>query len=196
MEGGVKHEHSSGNTLPQGHSYMLSSVTIFKIKIVIPSGYLQKVGQIFICRLQTFQKPNNLDELLLHFITSLPTTLETQQLAFTIHDNFSLVLFLNLKVIFIYFIFGGTNGEIHFKEKTLQEEAKGGHPPPSRPKNPHSKLKPTGGWQHHWISGHPQHKLHGGDITSFEELFSLLRLESSFFVVPSFPLLLSVCFIL
>jgi hypothetical protein len=44
MEGGVKHEHSSGNTLPQGHSYMLSSVTIFKIKIVIPSGYLQKVG--------------------------------------------------------------------------------------------------------------------------------------------------------
>jgi hypothetical protein len=80
-----------------------------------------------------------LDELL-HFITSLPITLETQQRAFTIHDNFSLVLF-------IYYLinFGGINGGIHFKEKTLQE-AKGGHPPPSRPKNPHSKLKPTGGW--------------------------------------------------
>jgi hypothetical protein len=86
-----------------------------------------------------------LDELL-HFITSLSITLETQQLAFTIHDNFSLVLYLFLKVIFLfYFIFGGTNGGIHFKEKTLQE-AKGGHPPPSRPKIPHSKLKPTGGW--------------------------------------------------
>ncbi len=30
MEGGAKHEHgSSGNTLPQGHSYMLSYITIF-----------------------------------------------------------------------------------------------------------------------------------------------------------------------
>jgi hypothetical protein len=80
-----------------------------------------------------------LDELL-HFITSLPITLETQQQAFTIHDNFSLVLF---KISL--FNFWGTNEGIHFKEKTLQE-AKGGHPPPSRPKNQHSKLKPTGGW--------------------------------------------------
>jgi hypothetical protein len=57
------------------------------------------------------------------------------------------ICFLKLFIYFIlfYFIFGGTNGGIHFKEKTLQE-AKGGHPPPSRPKNPHSKLKPTGGW--------------------------------------------------
>jgi hypothetical protein len=31
MEGGAKPEHGSGNTLPQGHTYMLSYITIIII---------------------------------------------------------------------------------------------------------------------------------------------------------------------